>query len=246
MSFSLSSGSSPPLFHLHSTLPQWSAACWQWPGSDSRCTTSSSPTWLVRLCLCCVVVTMCLLCSFSATRDFQASCYCRSIHRSMRAFRGAPSCCLNLWHICWFTDVSQVNLCQLQRSETCLEVRTKVESKFLHDHLCFMSSQTCSSSCFLLFKKKSFFCILFFVRNCVVQTVPKADTPYWWRSPLLQWASCFCCPGWTSTASSASTRAWRRGRSTSCWSRRRRRTNRHDERRWNEALPRTTRGSVCK
>lgn len=37
------------LFALRSTLPQWSAACWRWPGSDSRCTTCSLPTWLVSM-----------------------------------------------------------------------------------------------------------------------------------------------------------------------------------------------------
>lgn len=34
---------------LHSTLPQWSAACWLWPGSDSRCTTCSWRTWSVSI-----------------------------------------------------------------------------------------------------------------------------------------------------------------------------------------------------
>lgn len=48
---------------LHSTLPQWSAACWQWPGSDSRCTTCFSHTWLVsnynmqQLCSNCTINT---------------------------------------------------------------------------------------------------------------------------------------------------------------------------------------------
>lgn len=41
-----------------------------------------------------------------------------------------------------------------------------------------------------------------------------------------QWAFCCFCLAWTNTASSQSTRPWPRGRSTSCWNRRRRRTSR--------------------